>query len=187
MRKTFGLLCAVAMMLPIGIIAAAPAGAATVTQCGKAAGTATFKPPLPKLSSNTKVKSKLTSTGTVSGCVGGGVTKGTTKFTQTSASTPANCQTLVSPTASSAPTKGTLTITWAPGKVSTAAGFAIKQTDATHATTKGKITSGQFKGKSINGMVEFTPESGGCTSKDLSKVTYVNKNAQHKVVKFVIS
>ena len=186
MRKTFGLLCAAALMLPVGIIAAAPAGAATVTQCGVAKGTATFKPPLPKLGNSTKVKSKLTSTGTVSGCKGGGVTSGKTKFTQTSASTGANCTTLVQPKATDKPTVGTLTTTWQNGKVSTAKSTAIKQTDATHANITGKITSGLFLGKTLKGTVEFTPESGGCTSKDLSKVTYVNKNAQHKVVKFVI-
>jgi hypothetical protein len=186
MRKTFGVFCAVAMMLPIGIIAAAPAGAVTVTQCGVAKGTAYFKPPLPKLGSSTKVKSKLTSTGTVSLCKGGGVTKGTTKFSQTSASTGANCTTLVQPKATDKPTVGVLTTTWNTGKVSTAKSTAIKQTDATHATITGKITSGLFLGKTVKGTVEFTPESGGCTSKNLSKVTYVNKNAQHTVVKFVI-
>ena len=182
MRKTLGVLCAAAMMVPLGVITAQPAAAATVTQCSKAAGSATFTPPLPRLGSTKKVNSKLTAKGTVSGCIGGHVTKGTTSFVQTSKPTPANCQTIVKPDPKAAPTLGTLTIKWNNGKTSTAKGFKIKQTDATTATTTGKITSGNFAGKTIKGTVSFTPESGGCTSKDLAHVTYVNK----KGTKFVI-
>ena len=181
MRKTLGVLCAAAMMVPLGVITAQPAAAATVTQCSKAAGSATFTPPLPKLGSTKKTNSKLTATGTVSGCVGGGVKSGKTKFVQTSKPTPGNCSTIVQPSKTNA-TYGTLTITWNTGKVSTAKGFKIHQTDSTTATTTGKITSGKFAGKTIKATVTFTPESGGCTSKDLAHVTYVNK----KGTKFVI-
>ncbi len=123
------------------------------------------------------MKSKLTSTGTLSGCTGSGhVSKGTTKFVQTSKSTGANCTTLATPTSSTKPTKGTLTITWAGGKgKSTATGTAIKQTDATHANITGKIGSGLFKGKTFKAKVEFkVPSDGSCGSKPLTKVTYKN-------------
>jgi hypothetical protein len=174
-------------MVPLGVITAQPAAAATVTQCAKAAGKATFTPPLPKLGSTKKVKSKLTATGTVSSCVGGAVTRGTTKFTQTSTSTGANCSTLVQPKASDPPVKGTLVITWFKGNAaagkSTASGFAIKQTDATHANTTGKITAGKFKGKAIVGKVVFEAESGGCTQKDLAHVTYKNTPNTKFVIK----
>jgi len=187
MRKYVGLLCAAALTVPAALmITASPAAAAPVTSCGVAKGTATFNPPLPKLGSTTKVKTQLKSKGTVSGCTGGGVKSGTTTFTGIRSKTGSNCSTLVAPKASDAPTKGTIVIKWNTGKSSTASGFSIKQTDATHATTTGKITTGLFKGKVIKGIVEFKPETGGCTTKALAKVTYVNKNAQHKVVKFTV-
>jgi len=186
MRKTLGLLCAAALMLPIGVITAGSAGAATVTQCSAAAGTATFTPPVAKgptaATQGPKRSSKLSSSGTVSGCAGGGVKSGKTKFVQTSKPTPGNCYTLLNPKASSPGTLGTLTITWNTGKVSTAKGFKIKQTAATTATTTGKITSGQFAGKTIKGTVSFAPKKGDCVNSDLSQVSYTNK----KGTKFVI-
>jgi len=179
MRKYLGLLCAASMALPVLAITAQPAAAAPVVTCTKAAGTATFKPGLPPIGNNTKVKSKLTSTGTVSGCTGSGhVTGGKTKFVQTSASTGANCTTLATPKPSSPPTKGTLTITWNNNKgVSTAKGTAIKQTKATEANITGKITSGKFVGKTFKATVTFkVPQDGSCSSKPLTKVTYTNKS-----------
>ena len=187
MRKSLVLFAAAAMMLPIGIITAAPAGAATVTQCSAAAGTGTFTPAIAKgitaATQGPKRSSKLSSTGTVSGCVGGGVKSGKTKFVQTSKPTPGNCYTLLHPKASSPGTLGTLTITWNTNAVSTAKGFKIKQTTATEATTTGKITSGKFVGKTIKGTVSFKPKQGDCVNSDLKSVSYTNK----KGTKFVIT
>jgi hypothetical protein len=180
MRKTFGLLCAAALMLPIGIITAAPAGAATVTQCSKAAGTFKFTPPLPVTGTT---KSKLTSTGTISGCVGGKVTSGKTSFTSAPSNTPAGCSTLIKPDPKSKGTVGVFKVTWNNGKTSTAKAFYIKQTSAiVDATTTGKITSGLFLGKTIKGTVTFKLNSGGCSSKPASGGTYTNK----KGTKFTI-
>ena len=77
MRKTLGLLCAVGMLLPLGVITAGPAAAVPVITCTKASGTFKFTPPLP---ASGGVKSTLTSTGTVSGCTGGGGASGKTSF-----------------------------------------------------------------------------------------------------------
>jgi hypothetical protein len=177
MRKFLGLFCAAAMTLPALVITASPAAAAPVVTCTKASGTAKFTPGLPPVGDDTKVKAKLTSTGSISGCTGSGhVSKGTTKFTQTSKSDGSNCAELIAPDTSAKPTKGTLVITWAGGKgKSTAAGTAIKQTDATHANITGKITAGKFKGKTFKAKVEFkVPTDGSCSSKPLTKVTYKN-------------
>ncbi len=104
MRKYFGLLFAASMMLPVGVITAAPAAAASAPTCGKAAGSANFKPGLPPIGDSTKVKSKLTSKGTVSGCKGvKGIKSGKTTFKQTSKSTGANCTTLATPKKSTRP------------------------------------------------------------------------------------
>ena len=183
MRKFLGLLSAAALMLPIGVLTASPAAAAGGTTCTKASGIAYFKPPLPKLGSTKKVSSKLSANGSVSGCSGGGVKSGHFSFVQTSKPTPGNCQTLVTVNKNDPPTIGTLTITWNTTKKSVAKGFKIKQTAATEATTTGKITSGLFAGKTISGTVTFTAEKGGCTQKDLSKVTFVNKKGTKFVVK----
>ncbi len=77
MRKTLGLLCAVAMMLPIGVLTAQPAAAAGGTTCKTNHGTATFTPPLPPLSSSKTVNTTVRFKGTLSGCSGGHVTGAT--------------------------------------------------------------------------------------------------------------
>jgi len=174
-------------MLPVGVITANAAGGAAATPtCTKAAGTATFTPPLPDLTSSTKVSAKLSSKGTVSGCTGGGVTKGTTSFVQTSKPTPGNCKTLATPTASTKGTIGTLTVKWSNGKTSTAKGFVVKQKTSpiTDATTTGKITSGAFVGKTISGTVSFKLPAGACSKgHPLKSVTYTNKTGTKFIVK----
>jgi hypothetical protein len=181
MRKTVGLLCAAALLLPVGVITASPAAAAAGTVCSKASGTGVFTPAVPK-GATTKKASKLTATGKVSGCTGS-VRSGTTKFVQTSKPVPGNCQTLLVVSSADKPAVGTLTIKWNNGKTSTAKGFKIKQTKATEATTTGKITSGLFVGKVIKGTVTFKPKQGDCVNSDLKSVSYVNKSGTKFVIK----
>jgi hypothetical protein len=166
MRKFAGVLLAAALALPVGALIAAPGGAAAATPtCKTAAGSATFKPPLPDLTSTKKVKSSLTAVGTVGKCTGGGVASGKTKFVSPTSKTGANCATLAKPDPKSKGTVGSITITWNNNKTSTAKVFTIKQTtaNATHANTTGKITAGLFKGKSISGQVAYTLPKGACT------------------------
>jgi hypothetical protein len=175
MRKYVGLLCAAALIVPAAVISTAgPAAAAPVVTCTKAAGSATFTPALPPLSSTKKVKSKLAATGTLGGCTGsGGVKSATTTFKQTSASTPSNCTTLSKPDPKSKGTIGTLTIKWNKGPASTVKALTIKQTPkVVDSTITGKITAGQFVGKTFKGFVTYTLPKGACSSKPLSKVTY---------------
>jgi hypothetical protein len=186
MRKFVGLLCAAALVTPAAVIVtASPAAAAPVVTCAKAAGSATFTPPLPKLSSTKLVKAKLAATGTLKSCTGsGGVTAGTIKFTQSGTPEPGNCKTLAEVKSTDKPTIGKLVITWAGGKgTSTVAKFSIKQTKAViDSVTTGKITAGLFVGKTVKGTTTYTVPAGGCSTKDLAKVTYVNK----KGTKFTI-
>ncbi len=185
MRKTFGLLCAVALMLPVGVITAgAASGAAKTPTCKTASGTATFKPPLPDLTKTKKVKSKLSAKGKLGGCAGGGVKSGTITFTQTTKPTPSNCTTLGTPDPKSKGTIGKLVIKWNTGKLSTVGKFTIKQTKAVvDATTTGKITAGLFKGKTVKGTTTYTLPKNACAKgHPLSKVTFKNK----KNTKFVI-
>jgi hypothetical protein len=152
-------------MLPIGIIAAQPAsGAAATPTCTKASGTFKFTPPLP---ASGGVKSTLSSVGTVSGCTGGGVTSGKTTFKSNPPTTKSTCSTLAHPSATG--TKGTFTILWSNNKTSTVTKtFTIKQgtgANLVYATTVGKITSGQFVGKTISGAVKFTLTAPACPTK----------------------
>ncbi|MGO9876608.1 MAG: hypothetical protein ACLPVY_22770 [Acidimicrobiia bacterium] len=173
MRRIAGLLLAAAMVLPVGLVASA-AGAAGGTVCATTAGTATFTPPLPILSSKATVAGTLSAVGTVGKCAGGGVTSGHTTFKQTVKSTTgSNCTTLAKPSPTSKGTVGTLTITWNTGKTSTATSFAIKQTKlVTTATTTGKITAGLFVGSTVTGTVKYTLPKGACSAKPLATVTY---------------
>ena len=133
-----------------------------------AKGTFKFNPPLPAKGG---VKSTLTSQGTVSSCTGKGGASGKTSFKSNPPTTKSSCATLVHPSATG--TKGTLTIRWVNGKVSTAKGFVIKQqANLVDATTTGKITSGAFVGKVIKGVVTFKLSSPACPAKG---GTYTNK------------
>jgi hypothetical protein len=177
MRKSFLALLAVASLLPLVLVA--PAGAAGGTVCTTSAGTATFTPPLPVLTSKTLVNGNLSAVGTVGKCTGGGVTSGHTKFKQTVKSTTgSNCSTLAKPSPTSKGTIGSLTITWNTGKTSTAASFTVKQTKSvTTSTTTGKITSGLFVGSTITGSVKYSLPAGACSKKPLATVTYVQTGA----------
>ena len=183
MRKVGGVLLAVAMVLPLTMMAT-PAGAAGGTVCTTSSGTAKFTPPLPILTSSVKVNSTLTATGTVGKCAGGGVTSGHTTFTQTVKGTPGNCTTLTKPDPKSKGTIGKLVVTWNTGKTSTATAFTVKQTKTiTTSTTTGKITAGLFIGSSITGSVTYTVPKGGCSTKPLATVTYVAAKGAKFVIK----
>lgn len=185
-KRVMGVAAALALMAPAGVAGArAASGAAATPTCTTASGTATFKPPLPDLSSTKKVKSKLSATGKVGGCLGGGVKTGTIAFTETSVPTPSNCSTLAKPNPKSAGTIGKLVIKWNNGKTSTAGKFTIKQTKAVvDATTAGKITAGLFKGKTIKGTTTYTLPKNACSKgHPLSKVTYKNKKGTKFVIK----
>jgi|SRR4051812_36663053 len=165
MRKFVGLFAAAALLVPAGVMVSQQAGAAAATpSCKTAAGTATFNPPLPDLTSTAKVKGTLSAVGTVGKCTGGGVTSGKTKFTSPKSKTGANCATLAKPDPKSKGTIGTIVITWNNKKTSTAKVFTIKQVTGspTHANTTGKITAGLFVGKSISGQVAYTLPKGAC-------------------------
>jgi hypothetical protein len=153
MRKSFGVLLAVATLLSM-VVMAAPSGATAATPtCSGAAGTFKFTPGLP---ASGGIIANLSSAGTVTGCSGGGVTSGKTVFTQTTKSTTkASCGTLAKPTGK--PTVGKFVVTWNTGKTSTATAFNVTQSTKTitNATTTGKITAGLFIGKSIAGAVSF--------------------------------
>jgi hypothetical protein len=169
------LLLAAALVLPAGIMAASPAGAAGGTSCKSGGGTATFTPALPIVGNKTKVKDVLKSSGTVAGCSG---TVKSGKITGVSPkSTGSNCTTLATPTKT--PTKVTLTVTWNTKATSTIAAVLkeIPKKPVTTQTVTGPVTKGLFKGSKLSGKFTYTLPSGACTKKALAKLTYKDVGA----------
>jgi hypothetical protein len=166
------------MVLPVGLIAASPSGAAAAakTSCSKASGTATFKPPLPPVPSTVKVKPTITVTGTLSGCKGGGVTSAKIKSVLKQAIA-GNCTTLLK--GATANISGAETLTWNTKKTSTIGKLVLKGVTGkpTQTTASGAVTAGLFLKAKQTATLNFKPLGGGCTSAPLSKVSFVNVGA----------
>jgi len=183
-RIAGALLLTAAMVVPVGL-SASPAAAVGGTVCKTASGTATFKPPLPKIGSATTVKPTVGIVGAkVGGCVGGTVTAGTLsatlKFHKAS-----NCQKLVDGV--SGDVYGPLKIVWANGKGSSTVGKATLAKVAGQAPTvqkvSGLVTLGKFKGSRLTATTVYTIPTGGCTATALSKVTFKLKATTKLVIK----
>jgi hypothetical protein len=170
MRKTLGLLCAAAMMLPLGVITAGPAGAAGGTTCKTNHGTATFNPPLPPVSSTKTVNTTVTSTGTLSGCSGGGVTSAKYKVTYKVAND--NCKKLLTYTGKT--TTAPITTTWQPGNKGSTGTITLIPIKGkpTMANVTGVTKTGLFKGLHLTTQFSFkAARSTDCGSTSLAKVS----------------
>jgi hypothetical protein len=152
-----GVATALALMAPVGIAVAKPAGAAPVLTCAKPSGAVTFTPGLGTTKKIQTTKFSLP----VKNCKGtagytSGQSVGSTKGTK-----PENCATF----GSTPSTKTKVTITWNNGKKSIATlTTTIKiVTGGIEATVNGKVTSGTaFVGKTVKTKVKVTLK-GGCT------------------------
>jgi hypothetical protein len=179
MRKTLGLLCAAALMLPVVMLTAQPAGAAGGTTCKTFTGTATFNPPLPPLGSTQKVKGTVTVTGKESGCAGGGVASATVTGKSAPATTGSNCTTLAT---SKTGTKFTLNTKWNNGKTSTTTLTSTPTKNPTIQTIAGTVTAGLFKGSHLSTVVQYTLPKGACSAGHPLK-TVTLKNTKPLVIK----
>jgi hypothetical protein len=176
MRRGLGLLFAISLVLPVGVMTAHSAGAAgTLPKCKSFTGTQTYAPGLPPLSSTQKVKPKVTTNLTIKGCTGGGITGGKSSGSQTS-KTATNCTMLFADAGKPGkPTTGT--IKWSNGATSQTSNVLTvhgtttdgKSLKATLVTT---YTGGLGKGKKSTAQVIATPNSGWCNTKPLSKVNF---------------
>ena len=178
MRKVGGVLVAVAMVLPIGLIAS-PAQAAGGTTCKTNIGASVFTPALPPLSSSATVNSTTVGTGKISGCVGGGVTGGTYKSTLKY--TAYNCKQLI--TYNPKPRTGTITTKWSNGQTSTGTItlHAIKGS-ISKVNVTGVTTAGLFKGLKLTTSFTFAAvPATGCVKTPLAKVSI--KGASPTVIK----
>ena len=185
MRKSLGLLFAVSLVLPVGVLIASPAGAVNtvVPHCKSFSGTQTYKPGLPPTSSSTLVKPTTTTMGAFTGCTGGGITKGTVSGT-TKAKVATNCKKLFADAAAKKPgTPTNFTVKWSNGQTSSGTSV-VTVTGATatalKATVVGKTTAGLGKGHTTTIQVLATPNKGWCSSAPLSKVTFKSTKITYK-------
>jgi hypothetical protein len=166
LKRFAGLGLAVAMMAPVGVLAAQPAGAAAIVTCAKPSGFVTFSPGL-----GTTPKIQTTSFSLpVKSCKGtGGVTSGTSAG-KTKGTKPSSCAGLAT-----GATKTNVTITWNNKKTSssTLSTSIVKGAPGViTASVTGKITKGLFLGKTIKTKVQVKLASGKCTdASPLKKAT----------------
>ena len=170
MRKFAGVCLAAAMLLPVGLIAASPAGAVAGASCAKLTGTANLKPGL----SNTATLNKPTITiknAKLSGCTGGvttGTLSATLKYT-----IPSNC--LGQATGKSSGIKGTATVVWNDKSTSTLSIKLVGVTKKpTETTIPGTVTAGKFKGSKTSGTTIYTLATGECSAKPFTTATFKN-------------
>jgi hypothetical protein len=157
LKQFLGVGLAIAMMAPVGVLAAQPAGAAAIVTCAPPSGTVTFTP---GLSSTPKIQTTSFNL-PIKNCKGGGVTGGTSKGS-TKGTKPQTCATFAT-NPSAANTK--VTITWNTGKtsVSVLATKVSSSNGSLIATVSGKVTSGTaFVGKTLKTKVKVTLK-GKCT------------------------
>jgi hypothetical protein len=156
-KRVIGIGAALALMAPVGAIAAGPAGAAPLVTCAKPSGSVTFVPGLGKTPRIQTTKFNLP----VKNCKGGGVKSGSSTGS-TKGTKKQNCTTF----ATSGKTVTNVTIKWNTGKTSTAKlTTTVKvQGTALTATVVGKISKGKFAGKVLKTKVKVTiPKTAKCT------------------------
>jgi hypothetical protein len=178
MRKAAGLLCALSLLIPVGVIASSVAGAAAspTTQCKTLSGKQTYSPALPVITSKATVNTTIASTSKLGGCVGGGVTSGVA----TSKSTMKNDNCALFAKNFGKPTKGTASIKWSNGKTSTVATTLTSKSKAgtspVIAVLVSKFTAGLFAGHTSTVTLKATGNAGAktCISAGLSFFTFVN-------------
>jgi hypothetical protein len=158
MKKVGIFAIAIALMAPGALIAAAPAGAATLVTCAAPSGSVAF---VPGLGATPKIQTTVF-TLPIKGCKGGGVTSGSSKGSA-KGTTKQTCVTF----AAKGKTVTNVTITWNTKKTSTAKLTTTVSTSGTNgitATVTGKITKGLFVGKTLKTKVKVTiPKTAKCT------------------------
>ncbi len=151
LKKFLGVATALALMAPVGVIAASPASAAALVTCAKPSGSVSFSPgygATPKIQTTTFSLP-------IKNCTGkGGVKSGTSKG-KTVGKTKQSCADFAKNAANQ---KTNVTITWNNHTTSKAALKTAITTKGSSliATVSGKISSGAFKGKTAKTKVKVT-------------------------------
>jgi hypothetical protein len=177
MRKATGLLFAMSLLVPVGVVAAgAPSGAAAAKgpTCKTFTASISVSPALPKLSSTAIVTATVKTTGKIGGCTGGPVAGVTGANVSTSYKYKGNCTTLLSGKGG-VTTLGASSLTWSNGKTSTIATTTTttSKAGATPITLQlvTKVTKGQYVGTTAISTVKETAPPGTCTTTGASKAT----------------
>jgi hypothetical protein len=172
MRKAAGVLCAMGLLIPAGVLTAAPAGSAVKgPTCNTFTASVTVKPPLPRLGESLSVVATISSIGRIGGCKGGGVSYAAFTDTYTYRG---NCSTFVSGKGG-VTTPGPSSLSWSNGKPSvattTAALSSKPGTTPIILKLTSTITKGQFVGTTATGHVKATAPAGSCRTIGLAKAT----------------
>ena len=176
MRKGLGLLFALSMLVPVGVIGAGSVGAATNTKlptCKSLGGTQTYTPGLPKRGVATLVKPVTKTDIKITGCTGGGITSGVST-SSSKATKGTNCDALFAAAGKPAtPSAGT--IKWSNGQTSTTSNvLTVTGLTPTGVTAKlvSKYTAGLGKGKTSTVLVNAVLNKGWCATAALTKSTF---------------
>jgi hypothetical protein len=146
MKRIFVLPMAVALLAPLAVLSAGPAGATGGTTCAKPSGTITISPGLTTVPTAQTISVVLP----VKACKGGGVTGGTSKGSLKTAKI--TLKTL----ASGAPITLNDTITWNNHKTTTfsaKAATTIASNGVITSKINGKVSKGLFVGSSVSTTV----------------------------------
>jgi hypothetical protein len=176
MRKGAGLLAALSLLIPAGILVAGPVGAANTVlpKCKSLSGTQTYKPGLPPTSSNATVKPTTTTVANITGCTGGGITSGKSSGTL-KAKTATNCKMLFANAGKPAPATPA-TIRWSNGQTSTTSNVltvtGVNKSGQLTAKLVSKYVAGLGKGHTSTIQLVATPNKGWCSTTTLNKVTF---------------
>jgi len=158
MRSFVRFMMAIALLAPVGVLTAAPAGAAAGTVCAKQNGTATISPGITPRAANVTISVKET----LSACKGDGVTSGTE--VASIASKAATCNGLVRQGAKTGPFTGK--ITWNNKKTSTISLTTVS--NGLNATVTGSVTAGLFAGQKITTAIQYSLSQGTCNTSPLT-------------------
>ena len=153
---------AIALLAPIGMMTAVPAGAAASLTCSTQVGSATIKPGItPKATDVT-----ITVSEKLSGCKG---TAGITSGTETASilSKAATCAGLGKKGTKTGPFKGK--ITWSNKKTSNVTLTTVS--NGLSAAATGSVTGGLFVGQKITTTITYGLKTGDCVKTPLTALT----------------
>jgi len=184
MRKVAGVLIAAAVLCPVGVIAAAPAGSVTTgLTCTKLTGTVTWAPGVP-LGSKPKAASTVTLKATLAGCTGtAGITSGAISLPTIPKAAPQNCLSLATTPPKLTRTGGVITWNNKLKSKSTLSTLTLAPAGALAYKATAKVTKGQFINKTLTVIGTFAPVKPGCTTAPMTKATVVIKKGTKAVIK----
>ena len=174
MKKLYVFGMAAALLAPVAVLTAGPAGAAAGTSCAAQTGSATIAPGL----NNTPRTVTITAKTTLSKCTGtvkGGTGTATIKMTK------ASCAGLAT---TGQVSKITEKITWNTKKTSTFTGTSKTGPKLGQATITGTITTGAFAKTKVSTVIAFVVKKGqACTGTGIKNLTISSVKGKPFVVK----